>query len=416
MKALHLADTHVGHENYGRLNPETGLNTRLEDFVRSLRFAFETAIDEEVDLVLFCGDAYRTCDPTPTHQREFARALRLLGQADIPILLVPGNHDSPAAYGKATAVEVFSALEIEGVYVAHKEGMIDFPTKSGPIQVACLPWLYPNRLSNGRDLQGMSQEERVEALVDLGAQKIQEMAGEVDPNYPAILAAHLLAAPAVFSGSEQAAVIGREPAYPLSALVHLTFDYIALGHVHKFQDLSDPSVGIPAVYPGSIERVDFGEEKDSKGFVIVDIQDQPGGDRTTEYRFVKTPARPFRTLEVHILEGEDPIEAILSAVDQEDLSDAVVRVIYDFVSPNPNDPVDLRTVKQALTEAGAHYIASILPRQTPREVTRRSTVSEEMGTAEALGAYLEGREDLEPIAGAMMKRAGALEAELEDAA
>src|SRR5256886_12425745 len=79
LRIAHLADTHIGMENYGRINPETGLNQRLHDFLNSLDQAIDGAVAASVDLVVFAGDIYKTRDPTPTHQREFAR--REIGRA-----------------------------------------------------------------------------------------------------------------------------------------------------------------------------------------------------------------------------------------------------------------------------------------------------------------------------------------------
>src|ERR671936_2615140 len=95
LRIAHIADTHIGMENYGRINPETGLNQRLHDFLNSLDQAIDGAIEASVDLVVLAGDIYKTRDPTPTHQREFAARIRRLIGADIPVLIVPGNHDIP---------------------------------------------------------------------------------------------------------------------------------------------------------------------------------------------------------------------------------------------------------------------------------------------------------------------------------
>ncbi|MDA0746631.1 MAG: exonuclease subunit SbcD [bacterium] len=232
IKFLHVADTHIGIENYGRLDAATGLHTRLQDFVKSLRFAFEEALKEEVDLVIFSGDAYRSCDPTPTHQREFASLIRML--AHIPIVMITGNHDSPVAFGKASSIDIFGTLGTEGVYIASDPRLLTIRTKSGPVQVACLPWLHRSRLLSRTQYQTLSQEEAVEKLQDLGAQMIESLAARVDPRYPAILAAHVAAADATFSGSEQTAIIGRDPVFLTSTLANPAFDYIALGHIHKF--------------------------------------------------------------------------------------------------------------------------------------------------------------------------------------
>ena len=66
MRILHFADLHLGVETYGHLDPETGLNTRVKDFSRSLAAGVDCAVSRGADLVLFCGDAYKTCDPSPS--------------------------------------------------------------------------------------------------------------------------------------------------------------------------------------------------------------------------------------------------------------------------------------------------------------------------------------------------------------
>ncbi|MEA2021767.1 MAG: exonuclease subunit SbcD, partial [Candidatus Caldatribacteriota bacterium] len=117
MKILHLADVHLGMENYGRIDPSTGLHTRLQDFIKCFRFAIDVALEEKVDLVLFAGDAYKNSFPNPTHQREFARQIYRLSSAQIPVVLVNGNHDNPVSFGKATSLEIFNTLNIPGVKV-----------------------------------------------------------------------------------------------------------------------------------------------------------------------------------------------------------------------------------------------------------------------------------------------------------
>src|SRR3990172_5581914 len=99
MKIIHFADLHLGVENYGRINPQTGLSTRLEDFLPSFDELADFAIAETADLVLFCGDAYKTREPTQTQQREFARRINRLSTGGIPSFLLVGNHDLPHAIG-----------------------------------------------------------------------------------------------------------------------------------------------------------------------------------------------------------------------------------------------------------------------------------------------------------------------------
>jgi DNA repair protein SbcD/Mre11 len=76
IKFLHFADLHLGVENYGRLDPATGMNTRVLDFLRALDAVVDRAIDEQVDAVLFAGDAYRTKDPNVTYSASLLAGWR----------------------------------------------------------------------------------------------------------------------------------------------------------------------------------------------------------------------------------------------------------------------------------------------------------------------------------------------------
>jgi len=75
MTLLHFADTHLGQETYGRMDPATGLHTRLTDFSRCLHQVVDASLEAGVDAALFAGDAYRNCYPSPTHQQLFAAAI-----------------------------------------------------------------------------------------------------------------------------------------------------------------------------------------------------------------------------------------------------------------------------------------------------------------------------------------------------
>ena len=407
IKFLHVADTHIGVENYGRLDSGTGLHTRLQDFIKSLRFAFEQALSEEVDLAIFAGDAYRSCDPMPTYQREFASLIRMLSARDIPVVMITGNHDSPVAFGKASSLDIFGTLGTEGVYIAADDRLTTIRTKSGPIQIACLPWLHRSRLLAKGPYQNLSQEEIVEQLQDLGAAIIDGLAARVDPEIPSVLVGHLAAADATLSGSEQTAIIGRDPVFLTSTLTNPAFDYVALGHIHKYQDLNT-NASPPVVYSGSIERIDFGEEKETKGVVMATIEGE-GKDRVTEYEFVRTPARPFCTVTVEVVEDQDPTTAIIEAIGKHTLTDAIVRVIYD-ISGDRTDTVDLKAVKKALE--GAFMVASIVPKPKPQTHQRRASISEDMGIKDALHAYVQNHPQLEEIEEDMQKYGAELEVKL----
>ncbi len=407
---LHFADLHLGVENYGRIDPTTGQHSRIEDFSRSLGTAFDFAIQERVDLVVFAGDAYKTCDPSPTHQRAFARQLRRLQQAAIPTVLIVGNHDTPAAFGKATALDIFGALELDNTYVIRRPEILRIDTRQGPIQVAGLPWPTRNILRTHEEYKDLSQEELSGQIQGICAAQIDDFARDLDPDIPAILTAHITASDAAYSGSERTALIGQDPTLLTSTLANPAFDYVALGHIHKFQDVHKGAVP-PVVYSGSLERIDFGEEREAKGFCIGSSEqnaDNPR-QRTTQYEFIPVPARRFTTVEVAVTDSSSPTEQLIHAIERAEIEDAVVRVLYTIPS-DMEERVDLERVRSAL--ATAFYIAAIQPRIQPKERPRRSSITEDIALGEALDRYIDNNEHLNEKRAELIKKAHELEHEL----
>ncbi len=159
MKILHFADLHLGVESYGRINPTTGLSSRLHDFLSALDQVVDYALQNKVDLVLFCGDAYKSREPSQTQQREFAKRINRLSTSGIPIFLLIGNHDLPNAIGRATSTEIFDTLAVKNVYVSNRPDIYRIPTNSGIIQIASLPWLRRSALLSKEDTKNLDFEQ-----------------------------------------------------------------------------------------------------------------------------------------------------------------------------------------------------------------------------------------------------------------
>ncbi|MCW1970970.1 MAG: metallophosphoesterase, partial [Anaerolineae bacterium] len=111
IRVLHFADLHIGMENYGQIDPLTGVNERVLDFIRRLKEIVDYALDNDADLVIFAGDAFKTRDPNPTYLREFGRQIMRLSRAGLPTLVLVGNHDMPLMDKRATSLDVFRTLD-----------------------------------------------------------------------------------------------------------------------------------------------------------------------------------------------------------------------------------------------------------------------------------------------------------------
>jgi exonuclease SbcD len=384
MKIIHFADAHIGVETYGSIDPESGLSTRVLDELRAVDKVIDYAVNNRADLVLFCGDAYKNREPSPTHQREFARRIRRLSEAMIPTVLVVGNHDQPGSPGKANSVEIFETLDIGCIHIVHKPGILHIVTKSGDIQVAALPWLRRNALLVKDDVKNMGVTQVMEQMQEVLAARLTELASGIDAGRPAVLASHISVASAK-AGTEKSMVIGADPVVMLSTIADPVYDYVALGHVHRNQVLCENP---PVVYAGSLERLDFGDEKDEKGFYEIEI-DYKGANKSVKYEFRKIGARKFLTLEVEIADGDlDPTCSVLRLIKEnaELVINAVVRLRIAVPAQLAGLLKDAEILK-ALKEA---YNVSIV-----REIGRISRVrgagwsNKTLTPLEALDKYLE---------------------------
>lgn len=125
---MHFGDVHLGMETYGKIDPETGLNSRIADFSRSLNAAIDKALEKGVNIALFAGDAYKSRDPNQTHQREFASCIRRLTEAGLPVVMLTGNHDLPNSRARANAIEIYQTLGIKNVYILNKPDVLTVET------------------------------------------------------------------------------------------------------------------------------------------------------------------------------------------------------------------------------------------------------------------------------------------------
>ena len=374
MRLIHCADLHLGIETYGRLDVGTGLSTRTVDCLQALDELVEFALRNDVEAVLFCGDAYKGLHPSQTHQRELAMRLKRLADGGIRTVMVLGNHDAARAPGRASTPDIFRTLSPGGMVSVASEPEV---LKYSGWQLVAVPWLFPSQVFSAGELRELGIGQVGPALAQHIERSIVELGQALDPKMPRILAAHVSVEGSRL-GSEQWMMLGDAcGVLRLGALHAELFDYVALGHHHLAQEL-----GANVMYAGSLQRVDFGEDDSPKGFYVVDLE--PG--KPAHVRFQPVGARRFVTVEVKPLR-EDPTPETVAAVERAGVADAIVRVVIK-VSPPKAALLREHEVRQAL--APAHFIAYI--RKDVLEGDRRRVEDdqhlESMTVRQALSLYL----------------------------
>ncbi len=392
IRVLHFADIHVGMENYGRTDADTGLSSRVVDFLHRLDDMVAYAAEHDVDLVIFAGDAFKTRSPNPTFQREFAHRVRDLA-ALAPTLLLIGNHDIAPTLLKASSVEIYDTLAVPNVYVADGYNVKVIETKRGPVVVGTAPYPMKARLLEREQTAGLTiaridallAEQVVHVLDDL-AEEADKVAAELGPQTPRLLTGHFSVMGAVQS-SERGIMLGRDVTVPKTSLADDRWDYVAMGHIHKHQNLTAMQNGVPpVVYSGSMERIDFGEEGDPKGFCWVELCRNDAA-----WQFVELNARPFVTLRGDLRSDNNPTQTMINLIEGHNLRNAVVRLILDFTLES-QARFNENAVRDALRRSALFHLAGIRKEVEQPARVRLGASPEGLTAVELLDRYLISRE------------------------
>ena len=236
-----------------------------------------------------------------------------------------------------------------------------------------------NQLSN-ENLNKAIEEKLIEGL----NKEIENL----DSSLPSILASHVSVDLAKTS-SEKSMTLGKDYILPTKSLANRNLDYVALGHVHRHQVLNDDP---PVVYSGSLERIDFGEEKDSKGFCAITISTGiDNRNRIESYKFVEVNARRFKTISIVIEDTDEyPNDKISSEIEKHEIKDAIVQVIVDVHASRYREVSD-KIIREKLSEA--HFIAAVRKNVISESKNRLGKkLHESVPPMEALEAFLKERD------------------------
>ncbi len=275
MRFLHTSDWHVGKTMRGQ--------SRLDEHTAVLAEVVDVAAREAVDVVLVVGDVFESPAPPPDAQRVAFEALLALRATGAEVLVVAGNHDHAATFDSLGPVFAAAGITVLGHAAPDREVTIERHGERAVVALA--PWVSQRYLL------------RVEQLLALDAAEASNVfSGRMHDLYGAlceplrgrdtigILAAHCFVRGGVLGGGERDAQTIHDYGVDAAAFpTHL--HYVALGHLHRQQTVS---ARVPARYSGSPIAVDFGEQADAKGVLLVDAD--AGAPARTEFVALQSPA------------------------------------------------------------------------------------------------------------------------------
>jgi len=368
MKVAHVADIH-----WGLGYPGPTPFARHTDITIAADLVANQIIKANCDVTLVAGDLFKDANVFINRaSQEITTAVAWLRKLTehMPVVVISGtpSHDAVAAY------RIIKEMRIPRLYIATTPEIITI----GSAAIVCVPGMNRSNFANSDEYKGKSASEIHQAMTEQITALC--MGARANINTPIkILMAHLTA-----EGADKGfddLKMQHEPILKKEAMAG--YDLVCLGHIHRPQQIP----GVPAYYPGSIERLSFRDEGIKTGFYIHDFDDfwHIAGAIST---YITIPARGYFSMnfsgdEAHLLCGPD---INFGPALEDKIKDNIVRVKYECTDEqakliNPN------RIRQALYNAGAYYVTEIKPVVTKTTRTRAQEATAEITPVEALGIY-----------------------------
>jgi DNA repair protein SbcD/Mre11 len=351
MLLLHAADLHLGKTLHERdISPDQ--EAMLEGLLRILS-------EKRPAALLLAGDLYDRSIPPPEAVRLFDSFLSRAAEADpgLTVVAIPGNHDSAARLSFGTQIMSRAGVHIRTV---PEDCVRPVLVERGGEAAAVwpLPFLGAGAFdasdNTGDDAPKAGQAELdfgaeagdgraptglLRGQADLFAEAMRRIVPRLLPDTHNVLLAHCFAAGGAASESERA-FVGQSEQVDTGAFA--PFDYVALGHLHRFQ-----KAGQNGRYAGSPLAYSFAEGGEAKGFALVDLKSE-GGFEAELLPFV--PLRAMRRI-------EGPFSVLSAPGAYPEYRDDFVEARLTDPAPvlNPADPLrdnfpNLLSVRQAAFE------------------------------------------------------------------
>lgn len=274
MRILHTADWHIGKLFYGGYLTEDQAYVLEQQFLPMIQ-------DEGVDAVVLAGDVYdRSLPPTEAVELFDEVATKITKDYGVPLFIISGNHDSAARLSFGSRLLAKEGLHIYGE-LDKLQGPFYLEDTTGPVAIVPLPFAEPAVVRH------FFQDERVTDYETALQRLIVAQCQGIPQGMRSIAVAHAFIAGGVESESERPLSIGGTNV--VSANIFSPFTYTALGHLHGPQQVGSPTIR----YAGSLLKYSFGESRQKKGAVLVDVNSK-GNVETAFLPF--TPKRDVRII------------------------------------------------------------------------------------------------------------------------
>lgn len=361
MRFLHLADLHIGKRVNGF--------SMIEDQKFVFEQVYNVIENEKIDGIIMAGDIYDKPVPSAEAVKLFDEMLTRFVSINLPIFVISGNHDSAERIGFGSDILSAAKVYMSRVYNGNLQ-KIELEDDYGKINVYLLPFIKPATVKNiYKEAEIKDYDDALEYVLS------QEKIDETKRN---VIVSHQFVTGAMRSESEEVSVGGLDN---VSVENYEAFDYVALGHIHRAQQMGRES----ARYAGTLLKYSFSEEKHNKSMTIVDLKEKgnieikeipvkPLHDlKTIKGKFSKITSEEF----YKELKKEDYYRAVLT--DEDDILNAIgkLKSIYPNLMSMEYDNTRTRSysvvdnVETGETKSPLDYFEEFFEKQNGRKMSEK---------------------------------------------
>jgi DNA repair exonuclease SbcCD nuclease subunit len=316
MKILHVSDTHLGYSAY-RKSTEDGINQREIDIYNAFEQFVDYAVDTKPDLIIHCGDLFDNVRPNNRAISFAVNQIVRLSKINIPLVIISGNHEYPKLKETGHIFSVFDHLENVYPFYHSKYETIDFEFENKKLVIHAIPQCH-SKNEFDRELKKLKPEKNVDYNIFIAHGSV---IGVKD-----------------FTMNEF-----NELIIPTKILSQ-DFDYIALGHFHKYSKL-----GPNAFYSGSTENLTFFEAGEKKGFIELTLN-----KNSLKHNFVEIKTRPMldtKPIKCSDLKLDEVMKKIKQTVQEIKPQEKTIRVTLDDIPSSVYRSLDFSEIRKISNNA-----------------------------------------------------------------
>jgi exonuclease SbcD len=319
MKILHVADTHLGFSAY-RKTTQDGINQREIDIYNAFEQFIDYAINTKPDIIIHAGDLFDNVRPNNRAITFAINQIVKLSKKNIPIVIISGNHEHPKIIETGHIFSIFDHLENVYPIYNSKYEKIQFNIEDKKLLIHAIP-------------QCNSKKEYDEELKKLMTDKTADY--------------NIFVSHGSVSGVQEFTMNEFNELIIPTKIFSRYFDYIALGHFHKYTKLAEN-----AFYAGATENLTFADANEKKGFIEITLS-----ENNLKQSFIEINTRPMidiKPIKCTGLKIEEIMKKIKQKVQEIKPEQKTFRITLDDIPTNVYRSIDFNEI-QKLTNDAVHY-------------------------------------------------------------